>query len=298
LRREQQAIHACPLWAKVNPQQRLRALRIALPRDYPKGEKLPAQSLGDRVAWIVVEGELFQDNYVLGPGALVYPEALLTDRPLPDKEGLAVAETDLRLLAVRSDDFRELCEDDPELGEALLGALANELSARKPGRRTGKIVIQGDAEPGGSTDPGSELTPPTGTPVPPRTKSNTDRGLQTVGRAPGEPSAEPPERPSASRLNARGSAPLIAPPTEVAGEVDRAVGELESAKRLEPADDEDAEIVVEPDRSEPEISIVALESEAAARASTAESEPVIEPLVAADSGPHHPRPRRQTDVPD
>ncbi len=276
LRREQQAIHACPLWGKVNPQQRLRALRIAIPRDYPAGDKLPAQSLGDRVAWIVVEGELLQDNYVLGPGALVYPEALLTDRPLPDKDGLAVADTEVRVLAVRSDDFRELCEDDPDLGEALLGALANEIGSRKPGRRTGKMVVQADAQAASSADLGSELTPPTGTPV---------------------PAAEPPARLSTPKLNGRGSAPLITPPAEVAGEVERVVPPLASAKRLEPADNEDAEIVIEPNRSEPEISIAKLESDAAiARAPTAE--PVPEPLVAADSGPHHPRPRRQTDVPD
>ena len=55
------------------------------------GEQLPAQTLGDRVAWIIVEGEVEQDGDMRGPGALLYPEALLADRPLPDKDGLAVA---------------------------------------------------------------------------------------------------------------------------------------------------------------------------------------------------------------
>lgn len=273
LRRDEQAVHACPLWAKVNPQQRLRALRIAIPRDYPEGDKLPAQSLGDRVAWIVIDGELLQNGYVLGPGALVYPEALLAERPLPDKDGLAVADTEVRLLAIRGDDFRELCDDDPDLGEALLGALANEIAVRRPHRRTGKIVIHGDADGGGTTDPGIEITPPTGTPLPPRAKSNTDLGMKSAERAPGERRAptEPPVRPSAPQLNGRGS-------------------EIESPKRLEPADDEDAEIVVEPHRDDPD---PATEAVAGAVAGA-----VIEPLVAADSGPHHPRPKRQTDAPD
>ena len=155
MKREEQAINMCPLWGKTNPQQRLRALRIALPRDYAAGEKLPAQTLGDRVAWIIVEGELEQDGLLRGPGALIYPEALLGDRPLPDKDGLAITQSEVRGLALRSDDFRELCEDDPELGEILLGALANEINARRPARRTGRLVVQADAFDGrGSTDPG------------------------------------------------------------------------------------------------------------------------------------------------
>ncbi len=319
LRRDEHAIHACPLWAKVNPQQRLRALRIALPREYPTGDKLPAQTLGDRVAWIVVEGTLLQDGHLRGPGSLIYPEALLADRPLPDKNGLAVAQGDLRALALRNDDFRELCDDDPELGEALLEALAAEIAVRRPHRRTGKIVVQGDAEPRGLIDPGSENTPPAGTPAVPRPKADTDRGLPTVARPP----AEPPERVSSPRLHARGSTPpssLIATPSEVAGDVDRALDELTTQPapvephRLAPADDEDAEIVVEaraaasvpasvappaaslPPPSEPEISIERLEEEAAS--GEVEPELAVEPLVVADSGPVHPRPKRHTDAPE
>ena len=313
LRREQQAIHACPLWAKINPQQRLRALRIALPRDYPMGEKVPAQTLGDRVAWVIVEGELEQDGHLRGPGSLLYPEALLAERPLPDKDGLAIAQSDVRALALRADDFRELCDDDPELGEALLGALALEISLRRPHRRTGRIVVQQDSDDGrGATDPGLDHTPPAGTVAPP------------------------------PRMPPRGSTPpssLIAAPTEVAGEVDRALDDLRAntppggAKQLEMAEDEDPEIVVQAKlerapttplpahwqpQSEPEISIERLEDAADRDESgrvvevlkdtssqkitiaTDPSDPeiVVEPLVAADSGPLHPRPKRQTDAPD
>ena len=53
---------------------------------------MPAQTLGDRVAWIIVDGEVEQDGELRGPGALLYPEALLADRPVPDKDGLAIAQ--------------------------------------------------------------------------------------------------------------------------------------------------------------------------------------------------------------
>jgi serine/threonine protein phosphatase PrpC len=381
LRRENTAIHACPLWAKVNPQQRLRALRIALPRDYSVNDKLPAQTLGDRVAWIMVEGELLQDGHVRGPGSLIYPEALLTDRPVPDKDGLAVAQSDVRALAIRSDDFRELCDDDPELGQALLDALIDEIQVRRPHRRTGKIEVDDDGEPVARSDYGSdsesgreagyEETLPGISPSP-RKRTPTNPGVAPPARAPTIPPpmdagpassaqapTEPPERLSAPRMRARGSTPplssLIAAAVDVEGDLDRALTDLtaEEPKQLTPADDEDAEIVVEPrpeDKptlaavapakraphvSEPEISIEQLEdaadepsdsdldAEAAEDARLADetarvveilkdtssqkitmttdhSEPeiVVEPLVAADSGPHHPRSKRQTDTPD
>jgi serine/threonine protein phosphatase PrpC len=134
-RRDDAAISACTLWGtRVTPQQRLRALRIAIPRDHNCGEKLPPHALGDRVAWIVVEGELVQDGLPLGPGALVYPESLVnTDAaaPPPDRDALAITRSDVRALAIRADDFRELCDDDGELGEALLESLAQVIAQRR-----------------------------------------------------------------------------------------------------------------------------------------------------------------------
>jgi len=168
LRKEEAAIHACPLWAKVNPQQRLRALRIALPRDHAAGEKVAAQTLGDRVAWIIIEGTLVQDGMTLGPGSLVYPEALLADRPLPDKDGLAIAKTEVRALALRSDDFRELCEDDPDLAEQLMAALGDEITNRAKRRLSPTPEVDWRAE-----------TPPVGRPA-----LNVDARGKTL--APGE----------------------------------------------------------------------------------------------------------------
>jgi serine/threonine protein phosphatase PrpC len=154
-KRDDAAIAACALWGKrVTPQQRLRALRIAIPRDHASGEKLPAHALGDRVAWIVVEGHLVQDGAELGPGALVYPEGLLTTRepvPMPDRDAHAIARTDVRALAIRADDFRELCDDDSELGEALLESLAALIKRRAPARR--------DVDPSGATDPQLRAVP-------------------------------------------------------------------------------------------------------------------------------------------
>src|SRR5262249_14495385 len=68
LRKENDAIETCALWAKVTPQQRLRALRIALPRTHATGDRVAALTLGDRVAWIVVEGEVEQEGEMRGPG--------------------------------------------------------------------------------------------------------------------------------------------------------------------------------------------------------------------------------------
>lgn len=279
IRKDETAIFSCPLWAKVNVQQRLRALRIALPREHAKGEKVPAQTLGDKVAWIVIDGEFEQDGVVQGPGTLLYPEALLGDRPLPDKHGLAIAQTDMRALALRADDFKELCDDDPELAEHLLEALATELSRRRPQRRTGKMVVQGEAPP---SDPAKDelaradtgqfaaLDPSTGNPrqprastVPPgtvRPRSNTDKGTPVAERAPAAPE-EPPARASSPRLS-RGSTPpaevqrssLISSPADTAAAVDAALLGLESgpvaaaAPKAKAPDDsgaaDDAEITV------------------------------------------------------
>ncbi|HEX8106813.1 MAG TPA: protein phosphatase 2C domain-containing protein, partial [Kofleriaceae bacterium] len=123
-KKDDAAISACALWGKkLTPQQRLRALRIAIPRDHGLGEKLPPHALGDRVAWIILEGELVQDGETFGPGALIYPESLVSTResaPPPGRDALAAARSDVRALAIRANDFRELCDDDSELGEALL----------------------------------------------------------------------------------------------------------------------------------------------------------------------------------
>jgi serine/threonine protein phosphatase PrpC len=226
LHRENKAINACPLWAKVTPQGRLRALRIALPRDHANGERVPAQTLGDRVAWIIVDGEVEQDGILRGPGSLLYPEALLTDAQLPDKEGLAVAQSDVRALALRSDDFREVCDDDAELGEVLLEALGAEIAARQP--RRGRLVVSGETDGRGATDPNLE-TAPTLPPrdVPrrpdevrdvPRTKTPSPPPLQPVDKADLEtgPTLPPRDVPRVKPVSDIESAPTLPPNTRIA----------------------------------------------------------------------------------
>jgi len=132
-RRDDLTISLCDLWTeKVSPQQRLRAMRIAVDRDHAPGEKLPAHSFGDRVAWIVVEGEVNQHGEPLGPGSFIYPESLVSGSQPPGNEGLAIARTEVRAVSIRNDDFGELCEEDPELGEALLESLASIMRSRGP----------------------------------------------------------------------------------------------------------------------------------------------------------------------
>lgn len=187
-RRDDLSISLCELWTeKISPQQRLRALRIAIPRDHAIGEKLPAHTLGDRVAWIIVEGEVQIDGEIAGPGAFIYPESLIANSQIPDKDGLATAKTEVRAVAMRNDDFRELTEDDAELGEALLESLAAVISSRTPRPQKPKLDIDpyGKTIQHAPTDPqlpsialgdtlpppamgqalGRAATPPAGTPM-------------------------------------------------------------------------------------------------------------------------------------
>ena len=186
LQRENKAINKCPLWAKVTPQGRLRALRIALPRDHAVGDKIPAQTLGDRVAWILVDGEVHQDGVLRGPGSLLYPEALLKDAQLPDKDGLAIAQSEVRALALRCDDFHEVCEDDNELGELLLAALAAEIAARRrPMSFAAPRLVIGDNAPGLETAP----TDPNMKAVMPGRQAEPSEPSEPPGVAAGAPSA-------------------------------------------------------------------------------------------------------------
>ena len=243
LRKDEAVIASCPLYAKLSPQQRLRALRIALPREYAAGASVPAQTLGDRVAWVIIDGEVDQDAFTLSAGAVIYPEALLADRPLPDKDGLAVARGDLRLLAIRADDFGELCEDDSELGEALLGALAAELGTKRPGRGAGPVVaptesVDPTALPSGSAAGRAQVPPvdargPTDPGGHPKVGGDDATIPPPVARTLVERASTEPARPSANRFYARGTTPpsgkLIVPASERAATedaLDRALTEI------------------------------------------------------------------------
>ena len=54
---------------------------------------------------------------------VIYPEALLHQGSPRRGEHLAVAIGELRALVIRSDDFSELCAEDPDLAEPMYDAL-------------------------------------------------------------------------------------------------------------------------------------------------------------------------------
>jgi protein phosphatase len=135
-RKDDTAIQSCALWDKVSPQQRLRALRISLGRDLGPNERLPAHTLGERVAWIIIEGQLEYQNRLHGPGAFIYPESLIRDSLAPDRDSLAITRSEVRGLVLRADDFNELCEDDPELAELLHETLGKLVSNKRGGQTT------------------------------------------------------------------------------------------------------------------------------------------------------------------
>jgi hypothetical protein len=116
------ALARCALFAPLGPQERLRALRIALPREAAAGAEVPAMALGDRVAHVILTGAIRTARGTLGPSDVLYPGGLVSGTPLVT--ALARAERDSRLLTLRRDDFLELSEDDPEIGVKLFAALA------------------------------------------------------------------------------------------------------------------------------------------------------------------------------
>ncbi len=173
VKRDEAAIAGSPMWGRrMSPQMRLRALRIAIPRDFAPGEQVPAYFLAGRVAWVIVDGELELGFERLRPGSALYPESLVGGGPLPDREGLATAITEVRALALRADDVREVCEDDIELGEVFMEALAQLMDQRRGGvpPRSDTIVDRGETASGLIEPP-----PPVGPPLPISIEADTVR---------------------------------------------------------------------------------------------------------------------------
>lgn len=125
-RQDEQALAACPLLARLTPQRRLRALRIASEHAIHAGEPLPARFLGDRVAWIVLSGEASRgDRVVAGPGALLYPESLASTDAATPAGAEWIARGPVRALVLRAGDVGELARDEPDVGERLYAALSD-----------------------------------------------------------------------------------------------------------------------------------------------------------------------------
>ena len=127
-REDDNVLSRCRLIARLTPPQRLRALRLAVEHELVEGAPLPASTDTDRLAWIILDGEIERGGGILPAGSLIYPESLLVDRPPVDTRTLGKARTPVRALAVGRDDFGELTVDEPDLAEPLFQALAEILS--------------------------------------------------------------------------------------------------------------------------------------------------------------------------
>ena len=121
--REAAAVARCPLFEPLSPQERLRALRITTPREIKPGRELPAMALGDRVAYVVLEGEVvLAGGDKVGPSGLVYASGLV-DGTSQVRDTAATSEL-TRLLVIRRGDFHELAEEETDLGVKLYAVLA------------------------------------------------------------------------------------------------------------------------------------------------------------------------------
>ena len=121
--RDAGALARCPLFEPLSPQERLRALRITTPREIKPGRELSAMALGDRVAYVVLDGEVvLAGGEKVGPSGLVYASALV-DGTSQVRDTAATAELS-RLLVIRRSDFHELAEEESDLGVKLYAVLA------------------------------------------------------------------------------------------------------------------------------------------------------------------------------
>jgi serine/threonine protein phosphatase PrpC len=124
--RDAHAVARCTLLAGLSDAERSRVLRITTTRELAPGKELAGIALGNRVAYVVMEGIVSGpggESY--GPGAVVYAEALVEGEAW-SPEHACQASTPVRLLTIRRDDFFDLVEADVVLG-ARLDAAVNRL---------------------------------------------------------------------------------------------------------------------------------------------------------------------------
>jgi len=122
--RDAEAVARCALFEPLSPQERLRALRITTPREIKPGRELSAMALGDRVAYVVLDGEVvLADGEKVGPSGIVYASALV-DGTTQVRDTAATSELS-RLLVIRRNDFHELAEEESDLGVKLYAVLAS-----------------------------------------------------------------------------------------------------------------------------------------------------------------------------
>lgn len=123
--REKQAMDQCAIFEDLTPQERLRTLRIMTTREVKPGKQLLPIALGNRVSYVVLTGRVeLPDQKFAGPGAVIYPGALVENSAMPDRHAIATVVDTCRMLTIRQDDFFELTEEDDELAVKLFNAVA------------------------------------------------------------------------------------------------------------------------------------------------------------------------------
>jgi serine/threonine protein phosphatase PrpC len=127
--RDADAVARCPLFESLTSQERLRALRITTPREIKPGRELSAMALGDRVAYLVLAGEVvLASGDRVGPSGLVYASSLVDGT---SHVRYTAATTELtRFLVIRRNDFHELAEEESDLGVKLYAVLASLMAAK------------------------------------------------------------------------------------------------------------------------------------------------------------------------
>jgi CRP-like cAMP-binding protein len=105
----------------------LRALAMAAEVEIAAGEEVPRIVTTDRVAYIVLDGEVeVPPGTILGASGLLYGESLVG----VGRHGACRAVTGVRALRLRCDDFREICASDVHLAALLFERLARHLAER------------------------------------------------------------------------------------------------------------------------------------------------------------------------
>ena len=112
----------------------LGALAAAVEIELDAGEIVPRAVANDLVAYVLLEGLVrCAEDRVVSTGALLFAESLVG---VWGSGVLPVVEERARLLRVRADDFEEVCDSDPALGNQLHRRIAAHLARASPRDRT------------------------------------------------------------------------------------------------------------------------------------------------------------------
>lgn len=147
LQQDEATVAACPLFEGLTQQKRWLTLRAAVEHDIPKGERLPAFLKGSAVGWVLLSGAVSHGNDSAGVSSLLYPGSFRMPPTVVPPDDMWVAAEDVRALAIRADDFRQVGADDTQLGLMLERTLLR-LNGDSERRRTASVStgVPGDFE--------------------------------------------------------------------------------------------------------------------------------------------------------